>query len=187
MSIFDNYEIFAFAISKRKLIKLSNDTRIINIEALLLKIWGKDCVYFVSFSLFLQSFLLNISKQAWPTIRYLSLWCVTYNFFMIDVKLLYYKVWHIFKTILTHFENICTSFDKSFTNLTTTYKFIKIFNKICIFITLLKWFYPHSLIYGVSSLERSTCNSKSKRCASLRPSTSRVTGEVTASGDRWTG
>ena len=50
MSIFEQYGIFA--LSNGELNKLSNDTRIIKIEVLLLKIWEKDGLSFLLFSLF---------------------------------------------------------------------------------------------------------------------------------------
>ena len=65
------------AISIRKLNKLSNDTKVIQIEALQLKIWQKDSVYFLLFPLFLTIYFAQYLKTSLADIKYILLWCVT--------------------------------------------------------------------------------------------------------------
>ena len=58
---FWKYEISA--LSKRQLNKLSNDTKLLRIEVPLLKIWEKDWLYFLLFSLFFYNLFCSISKN----------------------------------------------------------------------------------------------------------------------------
>ena len=73
MSIFENMRL-----SKRQLNKLSKDIKLLRIEVLLLKIWEKDWLYFVLFSLFFTIYFAQYLKTSLADIRYLLLWCVTY-------------------------------------------------------------------------------------------------------------
>ena len=67
-----------FALSKKQLNKLSNDTKHTEIELLLLKIWEKVGVFFLLLSLYFTSYFAQYLKISLADIRYLLLWCISF-------------------------------------------------------------------------------------------------------------
>ena len=101
MSIFENYEIFA--ISKRELNKLSDDTnhKIGSPEDM------RKRVYFLLFSLFFIIYFAQYLKISLADIRYLLLWCVTYILVLFK-HLIVFSYYH--SLYFSEFRNIqCTT------------------------------------------------------------------------------
>ena len=76
LSSFENIELFA--LSKRRFNKLSNDTKFVNIDVILLKVQLLQSVYFLLFSLYFTHYFVHYLRMNLADKMSLLLYWVTY-------------------------------------------------------------------------------------------------------------